>query len=193
MCERELAAALAGDLDGRFEQLMLGYQHRIFGFVLRLTGRRQDAEEIAQDTFLRAYKALATYPPARIRDLRLAPWLYQIALNLVRNAARRHAPSTVPLDAPTEEGQALEIADDAHLEPPAYAERVETQRELARLLVALPVHFRAAVVLRHVEGRTYQEMAEILDEPVGTVKSHTHRGTLLLRTMLAGRESEVSV
>jgi RNA polymerase sigma-70 factor, ECF subfamily len=193
MCERELAEALAGDLDTHFERLVLAYQHRIFGFILRLSGNRQDAEEIAQDAFLRAHRAMASYPSERIRTLRLVPWLYQIALNLFRNRVRRHLPPTASLDAPAEDGETLEVADDASHDPLARAERVETQRELARIMAALPTHFRTAVVLRHVEGRTYDEMAQILGQPVGTVKSHTHRGTALLRTMLEGRESEVSV
>jgi RNA polymerase sigma-70 factor (ECF subfamily) len=191
MCEQELAAALAGDLDMHFERLVIAYQHRVFGFVLRLSGSRPDAEEIAQDTFLRAYRALSGYPPERVRALRLMPWLYQIALNLFRNHVRRVVPRTVPLDASEDDGAALEIADNAREDPETRLERAEAQGELARLVAALPPHFRAAVVLRHVEGRTYDEMARILDAPVGTVKSHTHRGTALLRTMLADRESEV--
>jgi RNA polymerase sigma-70 factor (ECF subfamily) len=191
MCERELAAALASDLDVHFERLVLAYQHRVFGFILRLSGSRSDAEEIAQDTFLRAYRALASYAPERVRALRMMPWLYQIALNLFRNQVRRPAPRTVSIDAPEDDGEALGFADDPLKEPEARLERAEAQGELARMVAALPPHFRAAVVLRHVEGRTYEEMARILGAPVGTVKSHTHRGTAQLRTMLAGRESEV--
>jgi RNA polymerase sigma-70 factor (ECF subfamily) len=193
MCERELAAALAGDLDGVFEQLVTAYQPRVFGFLLRLAANRQDAEELAQDTFVRAYQAMAGYPPERVRDLRLASWLYQIALNLFRNARRRRSPPTLSLGDAGDDRPELDVADDALYEPAVQTDTSEERRELARLIAALPPHFRAAVVLRHVEGRSYAEMARILGAPVGTVKSHTHRGTLLLRTMLVARESEVHV
>jgi RNA polymerase sigma-70 factor (ECF subfamily) len=192
VCEQEdLAAGLAKHLDRHYEQFVLAYQHRIYGFVLRLTGSRQDAEEIAQDTFIRAYRALAAYPAERIRAMRLLPWLYQIALNAVRNHLRRRSASPLPIDDPKGEGVALDFADDPQREPPAQVEQAELREELARTLAALPVHFRAAVILRHVEGYTYQQIAEILGEPVGTVKSHTHRGTLLLRDMLVTAGSEV--
>jgi RNA polymerase sigma-70 factor (ECF subfamily) len=191
MCEEELTAALARDLDGHFEQLVLTYQRRIFGFALRLVGEPRDAEEIAQDTFVRAYRALVGYPAERIRALRAQAWLYQIALNIVRNQARKRVVPTQPSLDFEDGAPALEIADDARGEPAARAEAAEERRELERVLTALPVHFRAAVILRHVEGRTYREIAEILGEPAGTVKSHTHRGTLLLRRMLAGEKSEV--
>jgi RNA polymerase sigma-70 factor (ECF subfamily) len=191
MCEEELIAALARDLDGHFERLVLTYQPRIFAFALRLVGDRRDAEEIAQDTFVRAYRALAAYPVERIRELRAQAWLYQITLNIVRNRVRKRATPTQPLGAFEDGSPLLEIPDDPRVEPLAQAEAAEVQHELERVLAALPMHFRAAVILRHVEGRTYNEMAAILDEPVGTVKSHTHRGTLLLRRMLAGERSEV--
>jgi len=192
MCERELTAALASDLDTAFERLVITYQPRIYGFLVRLAANRQDAEEIAQDTFLRAYRALAGYPPERVRELRLAAWLYQIALNLFRNRLRRRSP-TVSLDASAAGEAPLDVAENPRQGPAVRAEEAESQRELARLVAALPPHFRVAVVLRHVEGRTYEEMARILDAPIGTVKSHTHRGTRQLRLMLTARESEVRI
>lgn len=190
----ELAVALAGDLasdlDRHFERLIVTYQRRVYGFALRLCGSPQDAEEIAQDAFVRAYRALASYPTERVQAMRLRPWLYQITLNVFRNRAHPQRPRVESLDAPTD-GASLEIADDARVRPEALAEAAERRGELAARVTALPAHFRVAVVLRHVEGRTYREMAEILGEPVGTVKSHVHRGTLLLRASLAAATSGV--
>lgn len=74
--EEGLEDALAADLDGSFERLVLVFQDRLFGFAFRLSGRREDAEEIAQDAFVRAYRALSTYPPDRIRAIALRAWLY---------------------------------------------------------------------------------------------------------------------
>ncbi|MEO7001629.1 MAG: RNA polymerase sigma factor, partial [Ktedonobacterales bacterium] len=97
--EAELLRRLARNVDGAFEPLLLIYQDRLYALALRLSGNAQDAEEIAQDTFVRAYRALGTYTPERIQALRLRPWLYQIALNRWRNQHRKHRLPTRSLDA----------------------------------------------------------------------------------------------
>ena len=183
-----LKRALAADLDGAFEGLVVAYQDRLFGFALRLTGSRPDAEEIAQDAFVRAYRALRGYPAERVLALTVRPWLYRIALNVVRNRARGARPHVVPHGPEREDGgsgDAAEPADDASEGPEAVAERKERGAELAALVAALPDRYRAAVVLRHVEGLPYAEAAEALGQPVGTVKANVHRGVRLLRAALA--------
>ncbi|MGH2516662.1 MAG: RNA polymerase sigma factor, partial [Ktedonobacterales bacterium] len=182
--EHDLSAALAVSLDGAYEQVVRTYQHRLYAFALRMCGSPRDAEEIAQDAFMRAYRALRTYPAERVRALALRPWLYQITLNVCRNRARPNRLPTVPLDRP-EDGAPLEIEDDAGERPEAAAERAELRATLASALLRLPVHFRAAVILRHVEGLGYAEIAVLLGQPPGTVKAHVHRGSKLLREALA--------
>ena len=86
--DEALRGRLAEDLDGAFEDLVRAYQDRLFSFALRLTSRREDAEEIAQDAFVRAYRALGTYPAERIRGMALRAWLYQVTLNVTRNRLR---------------------------------------------------------------------------------------------------------
>ena len=88
-----LIAALAEDLDGSFEALVLAHQDRLYSIALRLLGDPRDAEEAAQDAFVRAYRALAGYDPARIRELRLRPWLATIVLNLCRSRLTRRPAS----------------------------------------------------------------------------------------------------
>lgn len=190
IAECELPALLAADRARGIEGVVVVYQHRLFAFALRLAGNRQDAEEIAQDAFVRAYRAIESYPADRVRALDLRPWLYQITLNIWRNRARVQRPPSVPLDQP-ESGAALEIEDDGQTRPDVTAERDERQRELAALLSRLPEHFRAAVILRHVEGLSYRELAGILGQPEGTVKAHVHRGTRLLREALVRSAHEV--
>src|SRR5260370_8178779 len=80
-----------------FERMVHEHQDRVFAFSLALTGNRHDAEEVAQDTFLRAYRALVTYPPDRIRELKQKPWLHRIALNVVRKRGRGMRPPLVRL------------------------------------------------------------------------------------------------
>lgn len=182
--DTELKAALAGDLNAGFEALVHAYQHRLYSFGLSMSGEPADAEEIAQDTFLRAHAALRRYPVGRIGELRLSAWLHQIALNVFRNRVRRRRLRVVPLDpempaadqSPGPERQALSRA---------------ALRELANLISGLPEHHRAAVVLRCVQGMSYAEVAALLGQPEGTVKANVHRGLQALRRR-AGWLSEVS-
>jgi len=155
-----------------FERMVIEHQHRVFALSLALTGNRHDAEEVAQDTFLRAYRALCTYPPDRIRELKQKAWLHRIALNVVRNRVRGMKPRLVELNgsepdhSPGPEAGALMKAD------------IDS---LAVRVAALPARYRDAVVLRHVQELSYEEAADALGQPVGTVKSNVHRGLKLLR------------
>lgn len=194
---RSLTSKLAVDLDGSFEGLVLAYQGRLYGFAFNLCHDRQDAEEIAQDTFVRAYRALGDYPTERVRSLHLRSWLYQILLNVARNRRRRRQLPTVRLELDdTEAGARVPrganlLATDSRLNPEAVTEHSETAAALAAHVASLPARYRAAVVLRHVEGFSYAEVAEVLGQPVGTVKSHVHRGTRELRAMLRASDGHV--
>lgn len=188
-CPDDLEAALATNVDRCFECLVLTYQDRLYSFALRLTHNAQDAEEIAQDAFVRAYRALAGYPPERIATLALRPWLYQIALNVFRNRVRSRQLPVLPLD---ELGHNPEFdLVDQHERPDAALERAEREHELSALVASLPERYRLAVVLRHVEGFGYAELAEMLCQPVGTIKANVHRGTKLLRSALEQQMQEV--
>jgi RNA polymerase sigma-70 factor (ECF subfamily) len=178
--EQSLSVRLALDLDGYFEELVRTFQDRLYSFALRMTGSRQDAEEATQDAFVRAYRALAGYPQDRRRELRLRPWLYQITLNVVRNRVRRPVLASVPVDGPM--GNGLAAHEDQ--QPERVAVQAETQSRLAGAIARLPRRYATAVVLRHVQGLSYAEVAEVLDQPVGTTKSDVHRGLRLLRLAL---------
>ncbi|CAA9546571.1 MAG: hypothetical protein AVDCRST_MAG73-2473 [uncultured Thermomicrobiales bacterium] len=181
----ELAARLALDLDGVFEEVVVAYQSRIYGFALRLLANPADAEEIAQDAFVRAYRALQGYPVERIATLRLRPWLYQIAVNLARNRHRHRGRRPSELALVDENGRERAFPAGEGDDPMAALERAEGAAALAGTIAALPARYRAAVVLRHVEGLSYAEVAAVLDQPVGTAKANVHRGVTLLRAALA--------
>jgi RNA polymerase sigma-70 factor (ECF subfamily) len=174
-----LTAALARDLDGAFESLVLAHQDRLFTTAWRIGGNRHDAEELVQDCFVRAYRALRTYPPARIRELRLRGWLTTILLNAGRNRARVHRVPTTELG--------FEPGAEPAADPLARRDERETW---ARLLAGLSPAQRAAVVLRHVDGLSYAEIAEATGRPEGTVKAHVHRGLAALRTALLAAERQ---
>ncbi len=180
-----LASALADDLAGAFEELAHGWSSRLFAFALRMTGCDRDAEEIAEETLVRAWRALSDYSPERRRALRLRPWLFQIAANLARNRARdaRRAP-TLSLDDTRESETSLadRLVDSDPLGTPEEAfAAAQRQMTLAALLLTLPEAQRVAVILRHIEGMCYAQIAETTGEPIGTVKSHVNRGVARLR------------
>ncbi len=180
-----LMQRLARDVDAGFPALVTAHQDRLYTIALRLLGDRRDAEEVAQDALVRAYRAMHGYPRERIAALKLRPWLASIAVNLARNRRRRHddrhpAGSLEPMleagfDPPAEDRRGI---------PAAAADRRETQRELARALLRLTPAVRSAIVLRHVDGLSVSEVAEALGRPEGTVKAQVHRGLRELRTVL---------
>jgi RNA polymerase sigma-70 factor (ECF subfamily) len=179
----DLASRLAADVDGHFEELVRTFQDRLYSFAMRLTGSSRDAEESIQDTFVRAYRALQRYPADRVETLRLRPWLYRIALNVVRNRVRRPEPKLTSIDSDTVQNGLTAQRNDEQPERASLADETRAQLELA--LRGLPERYASAVVLRHVQGLSYAEAAEILDQPVGTTKSDVHRGLRLLREALA--------
>jgi RNA polymerase sigma-70 factor (ECF subfamily) len=180
-----LAAALARDLDRSFDALVLAHQDRLYTIALRMLGDPRDAEEAAQDALVRAYRALATYDAGRIRELRVRGWLTTIVLNLCRTrGGRRAARGAAPVSLDDDARPLMEPAAPATNAPTQVAERHAERERWAARLAEIPPVYRAAVVLRHVDGLSYPEAAAALGRPEGTVKAQVHRGIALLRTML---------
>ena len=176
-----LAHALADDIDLAFEQVVRTYQDRIVSVAARALGDPSRAEEVAQDVFVRAYRALQTWDRPRIRKLRLRSWLYAIALNLVRNAVRGKRMRTVGLE--HEDGSPRPISDPAP-SPETLAERSDDWRRVHAAIARLSPKLRDAFVLRYVEELSYDEIADALEQPVGTVKASAHRGLMAVRNFL---------
>jgi RNA polymerase sigma-70 factor, ECF subfamily len=158
--------------DRVFEGMVREHQDRIYALGFALTGNRHDAEDVAQDTFIRAYRALGTYSPERIRDLKQRAWLHRIAVNVVRNRFRGMRPRLVELNG---------SEPDRGAGPEEDVLRRSEVDEVASRVACLPAKYREAVVLRHVQELSYAEMADTLGQPVGTVKANVHRGLKLLR------------
>ena len=177
--------ALDGDVDAVFPALFADLAGPVYTVGLRLCGR-QEAEDVAQEAFVRAYRALRDYPADRRRSIRLRPWVLTIALNVARNRLRAAA-RDVALD-----GAALHAAEreerPATAPPEVAAERAELRTRLARALGRLPAPAREAVVLRHVVGCPVAEVAEILGRPAGTVKAQVWRGLAALREDLEAED-----
>lgn len=178
--EEQLCLGLVVDLDAGFADVVRTHERLVYSVALRLTRRPPDAEDLAADAFLRAYRALCGYDAVRIRALRLRPWLLTILRNTARNATRdaSRRPGPPPVFEPMDDVAA----------GPSVEEQVEqdhVQREWGELLSRLPDVQRTAVVLRHVERLPISEVAEILGCPDGTAKSHISRALRKLRALLA--------
>ncbi|HVA86237.1 MAG TPA: RNA polymerase sigma factor, partial [Candidatus Saccharimonadales bacterium] len=163
-----LNALLAADLDGSFESVVREHQDRLYSLALRSVGNAHDAEELTQDAFVRAYRALRGYGRGRILDLELRGWLTTIVLNLCRNHRARRPTSALGLDP-----EAI-LPDASRERPDAQYERREAADRWASLVAELPARYRAAVLLRHLDGWSYTEMAALLGRPEGTVKAQVH-------------------
>jgi RNA polymerase sigma-70 factor (ECF subfamily) len=170
-------------VDAAFPELVGSYRQAVYTTALRMSGRPVDAADLAAEAFLRAYQALRGYPPERIRELQLRPWLITIALNLWRNQARTASrrPSHVSLDS-SPEPRAHQGGPEEHLR------RRELRSAVAGLLTELPDTQRLAVVLRHVVDFPYAEIATVLGCPEGTAKSHVFRGLQRLRALTTGTD-----
>jgi RNA polymerase sigma-70 factor (ECF subfamily) len=182
--DQDLIAGIVERRVGAFEALVAAYQDRLYGLAWRVTGNSEDAEEAVQDALVKTHRALYTsYSAARVRELNLRPWLFAVTVNAARNRIRgRRASSSLNESSP--DGQpAIEVAADQP-SPPSLAENRELGEALERALQTLPLHYRAAIVVRLVEGLSYDEAASVLGRPTGTVKSDVHRGLRLLRERL---------
>lgn len=177
----ELLARLADDVKTWFPQLVMRYQDQLYIFARRLTGNGQEAEDIVQDALLGAYITLLQYPSARIRMLNVRPWLYKLTLNVFRNSKRGQRLLLTPLETDEEEHPilALSIADEEL--PEALVERSEQRQRLEQLLHELPEHYRVVIACYYFSQFSYQEIADLLEQPIGTIKSRMHRGLLLLQ------------
>src|SRR5690349_9559971 len=168
-----LARLRAGD-PRAFEELVVTYQHRVFGVALRMLGSRAEAEEIAQEVFLRAHRAMAEFRG----EARLSTWLYAIVSRLCLN--RLESP-----DRRVARGDAA-LADIAAATPDAAAEaeRAELDAALHAAIAELPDERRLVLVLRDIDGLSYEQIAETLALDLGTVRSRLHRARMQLKEKL---------
>jgi len=171
-----------------FGLLVAKYQDRIFNMIYRMCGRRADAEELAQEAFLKALERIGQFRGSS----GFYTWLFRIAANLTishrRRAGRIHFKSlTGPEELGGTQAEALtaSVATRRDPGPTAAATTTETQQQVAAALEELDDEFRLVVILRDIEEMGYAEIARVLDAPVGTVKSRLHRARCILRQKLA--------
>ena len=180
-----VVASKKGDQDA-FALLVQRHQHRIFNLVFRILQQYDEANEVTQDTFLAAWQGLPTFRG----DAQFSTWLYRIAYNCSQKQlevrrrdralqeaiqAEQTMQATQPVETMTEN---VVAAIDAH----------DRQVFVREQLSTLPTKYRLVLVLRHLQEKTYEEMAEILSMPIGTIKTHLFRARNMLKERLQGHE-----
>jgi RNA polymerase sigma-70 factor (ECF subfamily) len=172
------------DDQAAFRILVERYQGEVYSLTLRLVNRAEDAEDLTQETFLRAFRALKRYDPTRP----FGAWLHTIASRLcIDHHRRQRGARLVSLTQPEEgtagEERTIDLADpDAG--PEEHAEQGELARRLEALVQSLPPDSRAAILLRHQQDLPYEEIARVLGVPLGTVKARIHRARIMLKERL---------
>ena len=173
--------AQSGD-EGAFEQLLLAHQKSVYNLCLRMAGNPDDALDLSQEAFIRAWRALGQYQ----FDAAFSTWLFRLTSNvcidfLRRQKRQQHMSLTVTDD--DEPGEEFTVPDPAP-GPEEQAVHNERRQAVARAMAALPEDYRAVMQLRAVEALSYEQIAEILDIKVGTVKSRLARARAQLRKIL---------
>lgn len=163
-----------------YDALVQRYQRQVYNLAYRMLGNAEDAGDLVQETFLRAYGALASFR----QDASFLTWLYKIASNLCIDQLRsRKARSALSLDLELEEGREPS-ADPRACGPEENAVRGALQDVVQRAIMNLPERYRVVVIMRHLQGMSVEEIACALDLPSGTVKTHLFRAREMLRDRL---------
>jgi RNA polymerase sigma-70 factor (ECF subfamily) len=177
--EELVARSMGGDLDS-FNQLVLRWERPIYALAYRVIGREEDARDVAQETFLRAFRALSGFKG----QAKFSSWLYRITLNLCRDWIRKER--RTPVSQAPEGIDIIELAGEAT--PHETIEQVVGRKQLARAvsmaMASLPEEQRTAIILKEYHGLTFQEIADMLDCPLSTVKTRLYQGLSVVRKQL---------
>lgn len=181
--EAELVSELQCGSDAAYDWLVTHYSTPVYSLVYGMVSEPSDAADITQDVFLKAFRGIRGFR----RGSSLKTWLYRIAIREGLNHRRwlwRHHRAQDSIDAETETGPSASQIEDDRETPFDQAASHEIQEAVRRALGSVPASFRSAVILRDLEGMSYEEVAEVLDVSVGTVKSRILRGRRILRDIL---------
>lgn len=184
--DREVVELALEGRESAYRELIRRYERPVFSLIYRMVRDRELAEDLAQDTFVKVLNALHRYKP----EYKLSSWIFKIANNTALDELRRKGIKTLSLDgapdAMSADQQAATspmVASDVE-NPEAYTHAQELGSEIERAIGGLRPEYRAVIVMYHIEGRPYEEIAEITDQPLGTVKTYMHRARKELREAL---------
>ncbi|HEX6790711.1 MAG TPA: sigma-70 family RNA polymerase sigma factor [Candidatus Krumholzibacteria bacterium] len=176
-----VARARTGD-ERAFKTLLEKYQRAVFTICLRMVRNRDEATDLAQESFIKVFASLDRYNPAYA----FSSWLFKITSNLCIDHLRKRRVSTLAMDDPVE-GETGEFTRQYESPDPTPDETFSRNEKMQKLdagIAALPEHYRIMLVLRHQEDMSYEEIAESLEIPLGTVKARIHRAREMLRSIL---------
>ena len=186
--EELVALATAGDVDS-FNQLVVRWERPIYALAYRTLGREEDARDVVQEAFLRAYRGLRGFKG----EAKFSSWLYRITLNLCRDWIRKER--RAPLVTVPEGVDPVDLAD-AQASPTESVEELVARREMSaaveKAMAELPEEQRTAIMLKEYHGLTFQEIAEMLDCPLSTVKTRLYQGLSVLRRRLERQQTEAA-
>jgi RNA polymerase sigma-70 factor, ECF subfamily len=181
--QRLIAECLAGNT-AAFGELVNRYQDRLYNTLVRVMDHSEDARDVVQESFLHAYLSL----PAFKGDARFFTWLYRIGVNTAISMKRKQKPA-LRLHGGPEGGTGLEPLDPSEVNRPGHVlESAEEERRVHDALSRLSQEHRAVLVMKDMDGMKYEEMAEVLSVPIGTIRSRLHRARLELRDLLVQEE-----
>jgi RNA polymerase sigma-70 factor (ECF subfamily) len=171
--DEELAVAASRGSEEAFRELVERFERPVFGLIVRIVRRSELAEEIAQETFVKAWRALARFDPER----KFSSWLFKIAHNSALDSLRRKGEEPLSLDEPVGEDEGpRELPADPNAEDPLVRMTARgAGRALERAIAGLRPQYREVLLLRFAEGLAYEEIAEVMGAPLGTVKVHLFR------------------
>ena len=188
--DRKLAAQAAKGRDAAFRELLCRYERPVFSLIFRMVRDRALAEDLAQETFIRAFRAISSYNPR----YKFSSWIFKIANNHTIDHLRKRRLDTVSIDGSPhavtgeEEAQTRLVVESTGEAPDRYVEQRELGSQIEQAIGELRPEYRTVVLLRHIEGHSYEEIADIMDLPLGTVKTYLHRARAELKGLLAGVE-----
>ena len=184
--DQEIVVLAVEGKEAAYRELIRRYERPVFSLVLRMVRDRQLAEDLSQETFIKALNAIASYRP----EYKFSSWIFKIANNAAIDHLRRRELNTLSIDgspnatsAEDIEATALQVGDKSET-PLAELEARELGTAIERAIGQLRPEYRSCIMLRHVEGLAYEEIAQLLDLPLGTVKTYIHRARHELRDML---------
>jgi RNA polymerase sigma-70 factor (ECF subfamily) len=182
LSDEELMLLFQRDVQLAFDILVERYKNPLMNYIFRFTGNREDAADLLQDTFIRVYRKKHFYKTIA----RFSTWVYTIAGNLAKSELRRgHRKYLTPIDRKRNDDEEYSIPlPDRDPLPDRSADKNIVFERIQTALLQIPEVFREAVVLRDIQELTYEEIAEIVGMPIGTVKSRINRGRLQLQELL---------
>ena len=188
--EQELVELLFQRKEEGFRKLMTLYKDDLVNYAYRFLGSYDDAVDVAQETFIKVYRFIETFQ----RGARFGTWLFAIARNVALSMLEdRKRRGTVPLTHTDDEGEDVELdIPDVHYVPDRSVDSTIVAQRIQEALMKVPPVFREAVVLRDIEGLTYEEIAEVCNVELGTVKSRINRGRAILQQLLRDLYEELT-